>query len=94
LISARAQSNYAVLTGSLLDPDGHAVTGAMVELRSAATGAGRKLSTNADGLYEVPGLLPGNYDPARHCPRISSVGSGTAVGSRAASGNLSARLSF
>jgi hypothetical protein len=61
-ISAAAQSNYAVLSGSVLDPQGHAVAGASVELKSAATGAERRVSSNAAGLYEIPGLQPGNYE--------------------------------
>jgi hypothetical protein len=52
--SGIAQSNYAVLSGSILDPQAHAVAGAMVELTSATTGAVRRVSTNAQGLYEVP----------------------------------------
>ncbi len=61
-ISTSAQSNYAVLSGSILDPQAHSVAGATVELTSPSTGAIRRVSTNAQGLYEMPGLQPGNYD--------------------------------
>ncbi len=57
-----AQSNYAVLSGSLVDPQGHAVAGAAVELTSSSTGAVRHVSTNSQGLYEIPGLQPGRYE--------------------------------
>src|SRR6266516_4518804 len=57
-----AQSNYAVLSGSLLDPQGHAVAGATVELTSSSTGAVRHVSTNSQGVYEIPGLQPGRYE--------------------------------
>ena len=58
---AITQSNFAVLSGSILDPQGHPVAGALVELTSSSTGAVRSVSTNNHGLYEVPGLLPGSY---------------------------------
>ena len=61
-ISAMAQSNYALLSGSILDPHAHAVAGATVELTASSTGAVRRVSTNAQGLYEIPGLQPGSYE--------------------------------
>ena len=60
-LSALGQSNYAVLSGSITDPESHAVVGAAVELTSSATGAVRRVVTNAQGLYEIPGLQPGDY---------------------------------
>ena len=69
-----AQSNYAVLSGTILDPQAHAITGATVELVSSATGAVRRVSTNAQGLYEIPGLLPGDYEL-----KITAAGFGTSV---------------
>ena len=61
-ISATAQSNYAVLSGTVTDPQSHAVAGAAVVLTSTTTGAIRKVLTNAVGIYEVPGLQPGDYE--------------------------------
>jgi len=61
-ISATAQSNYAVLSGTVTDPQSHAVAGAAVVLTSTTTGATRKVLTNAVGIYEVPGLQPGDYE--------------------------------
>jgi hypothetical protein len=72
--SGNAQSNYAVLSGSILDPQAHAVAGAMVELTSTTTGAVRRVSTNAHGLYEIPGLLPGSYQL-----RVVALGFGTSA---------------
>ncbi len=60
-IAAAGQSNYAVLTGSIFDPQQHPVVGASVNLTSSATGAVRHTVTNASGLYEIPGLQPGGY---------------------------------
>jgi hypothetical protein len=58
---ALGQSNYAVLSGSVTDPQSHAMAGATVELTSASTGAVRRASTNEKGIYEIPGLQPGDY---------------------------------
>ena len=61
-VCAAAQSNLAVLGGSVTDPQSHAVAGAQVVLMSKSTGAVRKLQTNDQGIYEVPGLQPGDYE--------------------------------
>ena len=60
-LSAFSQSNFAVLSGSVTDPQSHPVVGAQVELTAAGTGAVRHVSTNGEGLYLIPGLLPGDY---------------------------------
>jgi hypothetical protein len=59
--AAHAQSNYAVVRGSILDPQGHAVAGAHVSMTSVSTGARREVTSNEVGLYEVPALQPGSY---------------------------------
>jgi hypothetical protein len=71
---AFSQSNYAVLGGSVLDPQSHAIAGATIELTSGSTGASRHVSTNAQGLYDIPGLQPGNYEL-----RITAPGFGSTV---------------
>jgi len=48
-LPAVAQSNYAVLSGTIADPQSHAIAGAKVELTSSTTGAIRRTSTNAQG---------------------------------------------
>ncbi|HSB75571.1 MAG TPA: carboxypeptidase regulatory-like domain-containing protein, partial [Terriglobales bacterium] len=59
--SALGQSNYAVLSGRVTDPQQQAIAGASLELKALATGAVRQLVTNDQGLFEAPGLLPGDY---------------------------------
>jgi len=73
-LSAVGQSNYAVLSGSILDPQAQAISGATVELTSSATGAMRHVTTNGQGLYEIPGLQPGGYEL-----RVTAPGFGTSV---------------
>src|SRR5437588_9050408 len=59
--SALAQSHYAVLSGSVSDPAQRAIAGAAVQLKAVNTGATRHVVTNEQGLFEVPGLPPGDY---------------------------------
>jgi len=61
IATAPAQSNYAVVRGSVFDPQHHAVPGAHIHANDAATGAKREVVSNATGLYEIAGLQPGTY---------------------------------
>jgi Carboxypeptidase regulatory-like domain len=61
LATAHAQSNYAVVRGSILDPQHHVVPGAHVHIKAVDTGAEREVSANQTGLYEIAGLQPGAY---------------------------------
>jgi hypothetical protein len=56
------QSNYAVLTGAVTDPQHLPVAGAGVELTAASTGATRRVVTNQQGRFEAPALLPDDYE--------------------------------
>ena len=60
--SAFPQSNYALLGGSVLDPQNDVIGGAAVQLTSLSTGAIRRALTNAQGLYQITGVLPGDYE--------------------------------
>ena len=50
------------LSGLISDPSGLAVAGARVVVQSADTGATRTVSSNQQGEYSVPALLPGPYN--------------------------------
>ena len=58
---ARSQSNYAVVRGSVFDPQHKALAGAHVRLLSVETGAAREAVTNENGLYEIAGVQPASY---------------------------------
>jgi hypothetical protein len=62
LVTARAQSNYAVVRGSILDPHHRPVAGARVHIKATGTGAEREVVANGTGLYEIAGLQPGSYE--------------------------------
>src|SRR5580658_11348757 len=51
----------AELSGLISDPSHRAVPGARVLVQSSDTGATRTVSSNQQGEYSVPALLPGPY---------------------------------
>jgi hypothetical protein len=60
-VSLPAQSNYAVVSGSVFDQQHLPVVGAHVHIVTGATGAAREVVSNTTGLYEIDGLEPGGY---------------------------------
>jgi len=56
------QSNYAVLGGTVSDPQQRAIVGADVQLTSVSTRADRHVTTNDQGIFQITGLLPGDYE--------------------------------
>jgi hypothetical protein len=59
---AAAQEAGGTITGSATDPSGAAVGGANVTIKNVATGVERNSTTNADGVYTAPNLIPGTYE--------------------------------
>jgi hypothetical protein len=62
LAAAPLLAQNAELSGLITDPGGLAVPGARVVVQSADTGATRTVSSNQQGEYSVPALLPGPYN--------------------------------
>jgi hypothetical protein len=60
--AARAQAVGAALSGLLTDERGGAVPGATVSIKNVGTGVVREVSSNGDGFYSAPNLLPGTYE--------------------------------
>jgi hypothetical protein len=60
-ITTHAQSNYAVVRGSILDPQHRFIIGARIHITAKGTGAERDVVSNSTGLYEIAGLQPGAY---------------------------------
>lgn len=58
----RAQVTGATLSGTVTDASGAVIPNAQVSIKNTATGVSAEVSTNADGLYTAPNLLPGTYD--------------------------------
>src|ERR1051326_2556778 len=55
------QAHRAIILGQVTDNSGAAVAGAAVRVVQMSTSVTRTTSTNQDGRYEVPGLLPDRY---------------------------------
>ena len=58
---AWAQAGTAGLTGTVRDTQGAVLPGATVTATNPATGQARTTVTNETGIYNLPGLPPGNY---------------------------------
>ena len=59
---AAAQSGTGTLTGSIVDDQGGAVPGPLVTVTEQATNAVRTATSDRDGAFRLPGLLPGRYN--------------------------------
>ena len=60
-LPAVAQVAGATLSGVITDTTGAAIPGAQVSIKNLATGVTRPVTSNSDGFYAAPNLLPGNY---------------------------------
>src|SRR5579863_9080104 len=56
------QLSGATLSGSVTDPSGAAIPGATVSIKNVGTGEVRDVTSNGDGLYSAPNLIPGSYE--------------------------------
>jgi len=56
-----AQANSEV-TGIVTDQTGAVVSGAKIVLTDPGTGESHQTVSGATGLYDIPGLNPGNYN--------------------------------
>ena len=66
LFSAPSDAQVAggTLSGIITDPSDRAVPQAQVAIMNVATGVTTKVTTNSDGYYSAPNLLPGEYEVA------------------------------
>jgi carboxypeptidase family protein len=58
----RGQLAGANLSGVVTDESGATVASAKVSIKNLATGDVRDVTTNTDGLYSAPNVLPGSYE--------------------------------
>src|SRR5215475_9583295 len=49
------------LSGTVLDPQGNAVAGAIISATNVLTGVSRTTTSSKDGVYQIPQLPPGAY---------------------------------
>ena len=68
-----AQQATANVNGVVKDPNGAVIANTQVELTNVNTGVVRKTSTNTDGIYNFPSVVPGAYSMQASAPGFSSV---------------------
>jgi hypothetical protein len=61
IVTALAQTPTGVISGTVTDPNGAAVTGATVKITEASTNREITTQTNQGGFYEARNLPPGSY---------------------------------
>ena len=70
---AGAQAVGATLSGVVADSSSAAVPNAKIAVKNVATGDLREATSNQDGLYSAPNLLPGTYEVNVSAQGFSSV---------------------
>ncbi len=70
---ALGQSNYASVSGTVFDPQQQAIPGASVQLTSDSTHASRQATTNDQGIFQITGLLPGQYKFSVQAPGFAPL---------------------
>ena len=59
--ASRAQTAGSI-SGTVADPSGAVVDGALITATNQSTGAARSAQSNASGYYSLTNLVPGNYN--------------------------------
>ncbi len=72
-VPAAAQVAGATLSGTVSDVSGAVVPQAKVTIRNVDTGSSRNVTSNANGFYSAPNLLPGPYEVRIEAPGFSTV---------------------
>lgn len=60
--AAAAQVTGATLSGTITDASGAVIPDATISIKNTGTGVVREVTSNKDGFYTAPNLLPGNYE--------------------------------
>src|ERR1700724_1235675 len=61
-IDVQTQVAGGAITGTVVDSSGRVIPNATVSITNVATGINRTVTTNEDGLYIAPNLLPASYE--------------------------------
>src|SRR6202521_3773241 len=61
-VDVQAQVAGGTITGTVVDSRGRLIPNATVSITNVATGINRTVTTNEDGLYIAPNLLPATYE--------------------------------
>ena len=72
-LPAMGQVGGATVTGTVVDTSGAVIPNTQISIKNVATGAVRTVTSNKDGFYTAPNLLPGNYEVTASCAGFSTV---------------------
>ncbi|MGB2889523.1 MAG: TonB-dependent receptor [Candidatus Acidiferrales bacterium] len=61
-VAARAQVAGGTISGTIVDSSGGVIPDAQISVKNVATGVTRSVTTNSDGFYTAPNVLPGTYE--------------------------------
>ena len=61
-VDLQAQVAGATISGTVTDSTGKVVPNVRVSMNNVATGVSREVTTNEEGFYAAPNLLPGTYE--------------------------------
>ena len=68
VVPAQAQELHGKITGRVTDASGAVIPGATVKVIDVARATTSTLTTNEEGLFDAPYLLPGTYQVAVEIP--------------------------
>jgi hypothetical protein len=68
----KAQVAGATVTGTVTDPSGGVIANAQIVARNMATSVVSSTTANADGFYNLPNLLPGEYQVTVTAPGFTT----------------------
>ena len=71
--AAAAQVAGATLSGTVADASGAVIPNATILIKNTATGVVRQVTTNANGFYIAPNLLPGSYSVSTEAKGFAQV---------------------
>ncbi|MGI9075539.1 MAG: carboxypeptidase regulatory-like domain-containing protein [Bryobacteraceae bacterium] len=74
-----AQVAGGTLSGTITDPSGAVVPKAQIAIKNLSTGITRAVTTNSDGFYAAPNLLPGEYTLSCTAPGFSGATGHTTI---------------
>lgn len=71
-VNCLGQSNYASVSGTILDPQRRGIPDASIQLVSMSTHAVRQVTSNEQGIYQITALLPEEYQLNVHAAGFSA----------------------
>src|ERR1700730_3386424 len=61
-VNLHAQVAGGTISGTVTDSSGRVINNVQITITNLATGVTRDVTTNEDGFYSAPNLLPGTYE--------------------------------